>query len=182
MKTKDRTYLFIARTRTYPTFWPSFVRTYLPTPTDLFGFLNIDFTKKLPKIVFFLKFTTMDIVYRYPLPNAFFVAAKKPRQAKPRYAKPRYASQSIEKKICQKNLHNAEILYCKIALCKFFQTSSKNRVIQIRAIENRVSQGIPVVSNSVGIEIENNTILLRTLLLSTILQVSTTGYLYILKY
>ena len=59
---KDRTYLFIARTRTYPTFWPSFVRTYLPTPTDLFGFLNIDFTKKLPKIVFFLKFTTMDIV------------------------------------------------------------------------------------------------------------------------
>ena len=40
----------------------------------------------------------------------------------------RYASQSI-KKNCQKNLHNAEILYYKIVLCKFFWTNSKNRVI-----------------------------------------------------
>ena len=53
MKSKDRTYLFIARTRTDPTFWPFFVRTYLPTPTDLFGLLNIGFTEKLPKIIIF---------------------------------------------------------------------------------------------------------------------------------
>ena len=41
---KDRTYLFIARTRTYPTFWPFFVRTYLPTPTRPFwSFIRIFF-------------------------------------------------------------------------------------------------------------------------------------------
>ena len=41
---KDRTYLFIARTRTYPTFWSFFVRTYLPTPTRPFWpFIRIFF-------------------------------------------------------------------------------------------------------------------------------------------
>ena len=39
---------------------------------------------------------------------------------------------------------NAEILYYKIALCKFFWTPSKNRVVQIRVMENRVSRGIPI--------------------------------------
>ena len=34
---KARTTFGIARTRTDPTFWSFFVRTYLPTPTDLFG-------------------------------------------------------------------------------------------------------------------------------------------------
>ena len=54
----------------------------------------------------------------------------------------RYASQFIAKKNCQKNLHNAEILYYKIVLCKFFWTSSKNHVI--RAIGNRVNRGMTV--------------------------------------
>ena len=31
--TKDRTTSCIVRTRTYPTFWSFFVRTYQPTPT-----------------------------------------------------------------------------------------------------------------------------------------------------
>ena len=57
----------------------------------------------------------------------------------------RYASQCIAKKNCQKNLHNAEILYYKIVLCKFFWTSSKNRVIRIRAIGNRVNRGMTVL-------------------------------------
>ena len=51
--TKDRTTSCIVGTRTYPTFWPFFVRTYLPTPTYLFSLLNINFTEKLPKIIFF---------------------------------------------------------------------------------------------------------------------------------
>ena len=46
---RDRTYLFIVRTRTDPTFWPFFVRTYLPTPTYLFSLLNINFIEKLQK-------------------------------------------------------------------------------------------------------------------------------------
>ena len=47
---RDRTYLSIVRTRTNPTFWPFFVRTYLPTPTYLFSLSNINFIEKLPKI------------------------------------------------------------------------------------------------------------------------------------
>ena len=47
---KDRTTSCIVGTRTYPTFWPFFVRTYLPTPTYLFSLLNINFIEKLPKI------------------------------------------------------------------------------------------------------------------------------------
>ena len=49
---RDRTTSCIVRTRTYPTFWLFFVRTYLPTPTYLFRLLNINFTEKLPKIIF----------------------------------------------------------------------------------------------------------------------------------
>ena len=49
--TRDRTYLSIVRTD--PTFWPIFVRTYLPTPTYLLGILNISFIEKLPKIIIF---------------------------------------------------------------------------------------------------------------------------------
>ena len=51
--TRDRTYLSIVRTRTDPTFWPIFVRTYLPTPTYLLDILNISFIEKLPKIIIF---------------------------------------------------------------------------------------------------------------------------------
>ena len=56
---------------------------------------------------------------------------------KPRYRNSRYASQN-----CRKNLHNADILYYKTVLYKFFLTASKNRVIQIRVMEKRVNQGM----------------------------------------
>ena len=50
-------------------------------------------------------------------------------------------------KFClQFDLHNAEILYYKIVLCKFFWASSKNRVIRIRAIGNRVNRGMTVMN------------------------------------
>ena len=78
-------------------------------------------------------------MYSHPSVNAVGVAAQKPRKAKFALCKSKHS-----KKNCQKNLHNAEILYCKIALCKSFWTSSKNRVIQIRAMENRFSRGMPV--------------------------------------
>ena len=102
------------------------------------------FYSTLLKIQALIEPAVFDIIffqsmYRHPSPNAFFVAAKKPRQAKFALCKSKY-----RKKNCKKNLHNAEILYYKIVLCKFFWTSSKNRVIQIRAMENRVSRGMPV--------------------------------------
>ena len=56
----------------------------------------------------------------------------------------RYASLCIAKKIVKKNLYNADILYYKIVLYKFFWTSSKNRVIRIRAKGNRVNRGMTV--------------------------------------
>ena len=51
VRTRDRAYLSIVRTRTDPTFWPIFVRTYLPSPTYLLDILNISFIEKLPKII-----------------------------------------------------------------------------------------------------------------------------------
>ena len=57
--TRDRTYLSIVRTRTNPTFWPFFVRTYLPTPTYLFSLMNITFIEKLPKTKKIFMFTTV---------------------------------------------------------------------------------------------------------------------------
>ena len=53
----------------------------------------------------------------------------------------RYASQSIEKKIVKKICITRKSYTIK---CKFFWTSSKNRVIQIRTIGNRVKQGMTV--------------------------------------
>ena len=79
-------------------------------------------------------------MYSHPSVNAVGVAAQKPRKAKFALCKSMYS-----KKNCQKNLHNAEILYYKIVLCKFFWTSSKNRVIRIRAIGNRVNRGMTVL-------------------------------------
>ena len=80
--------------------------------------------------------------YSHPSVNAVGVAAQEPRKAKFALCKSKY-----RKKNCQKNLHNAEILYYKIVLCKFFWTSSKNR-----AMENRVSRGMPVLCTYIKIQ------------------------------
>ena len=79
-------------------------------------------------------------IYSHPSINAEVVAAEKPR-----YRNSRYASHYCTEKNCTKNLHNADILYYKTALYKFFWTVSKNRVIQIRVMENRVNQGMTVL-------------------------------------
>ena len=78
----------------------------------------------------------------------------------------RYASQSKGEKNCQKNLHNAEILYYKIVLCKFFWQFLKDRVIQIRAMENRVSRGMHVVTFGLVNE-DNGKTLVKNSLLAT---------------
>ena len=40
----------ITRTRTYPTFWSSFVRTYLPTPTRPYGIFKSHFLLELSTV------------------------------------------------------------------------------------------------------------------------------------
>ena len=52
-----------------------------------------------------------------------------------------YRSHSIDKKIVQKMSKKFLLSFYKTVLCKFFQTRSKNRVIENRVMENRVKRG-----------------------------------------
>ena len=45
-----------------------------------------------------------------------------------------------------KNFYQADILYYKTVLYKFFWTRTKNHVIENRVMENRLKQGITVVT------------------------------------
>ena len=52
-----------------------------------------------------------------------------------------YRSHSIDKKIVQKMSKKFLLSFYKTVLCKFFQTRSKNRVIENRVMENRIKRG-----------------------------------------
>ena len=52
-----------------------------------------------------------------------------------------YRSHSIDKKIVKKMSKKFLLSFYKTVLCKFFQTRSKNHVIENRVMENRVKRG-----------------------------------------